>query len=145
MKPLRITLLVLLLILFLLPTFAFSQDIWSNGHHKKLGRINDKGVILDDSNHQNFGKKIGRIKNGVVYDSPHGGTPIGRIDEDGKIWDKVVGGKPIGRWEGGKVYDRGSYGGIVIGETKNKDGASFFLLKEGGLLEKDFTKRKWNE
>jgi len=150
MKSLHIPLLVLILILCLIPTLTFSQSttqIWSHGFHEKLGRVNDKGIILDDSNVQNFGKKIGRIKNGVVYNAPNGGKPIGRIEqkESGvfNIYDSGSLGKPVGRWEDGKVYDRGSYGGQVIGISESKDGASYFLLMEGGLLEKDFKKRKW--
>jgi len=75
MKALCIPL--LLLILFL-PTLAFSQDtpIWTNGFHKKLGRIDSKGIISDDSNIQTFGKRIGRIKDGIIYNDPHGGSPI---------------------------------------------------------------------
>ena len=144
---------ILLLILFtipLIPTFVFSQDttsIWTNGHHKKLGRIDNKGIIIDDSNIQTFGKRIGRIKDGVIYNAPNGGKPIGRIEqkESGvfNIYDSGSLGKPVGRWEDGKVYDRGSYGGQVIGISESKDGASYFLLMEGGLLEKDFKKRKW--
>ena len=151
MKSLHIPLLVLILILCLIPTLTFSQSttqIWSHGFHEKLGRVNDKGIILDDSNVQNFGKKIGRIKNGVVYNAPNGGKPIGRIekkDDVYNIYDAAYGGKSVGRWEDGKVYDRGSYGGRVIGVSESKDGASYFLLIEGGLLEKDWTKRKWNE
>ena len=93
---------MLFLILFtipLIPTSALSQDtpIWTNGYHQKLGRVDDKGTILDDSNVQTFGKKIGRIKDGIIYNDPNGGLPVGRIDENGKIWDSAAGGKPIGR------------------------------------------------
>ena len=150
MKTHRIKLLSLILIL-LIPTFAFSQDtfIWSEGKHKKLGRIDNKGIILDDSNANTFGKRVGRIKDGVIYNDPHGGMPIGRFEKKGNgvynIYDSAYGGKPVGRWEDGKVYDRGSYGGRVIGLSENKDAVAYFLLMDGGLLEKDFTKRKWNE
>ena len=148
MKTHRINLLSLILILCLIPTFAYSQDtfIWSKGKHKKLGRIDNKGIILDDSNANTFGKRVGKVKDGIVYDSR---MPIGRFEKKGNgvynIYDNAYGGKLVGRWEDGKVYDRGSFGGQIIGITKNKEGAAYFLLKEGGLLEKDFTKRKWNE
>ncbi len=131
MKSLCISLLVLLLILF--PTFSLSQDttsIWSHGFHKKLGRIDSKGTILDDSNVQDFGKQIGRVREGIIYNDPNGGMPVGRIDKEGKIWDSAAGGKPIGRWEDGKVYNRSDRGGKIIGVSKNKNGAAYFLLKE---------------
>ena len=129
MKTLRIPLLVLLLILFLIPTLAFTQDtfIWTHGHHEKLGRINDRGIVY------NNGERIGSVKNGLVYDSPYGGMPVGRIDESGKLWNQEVGGRAVGRYENGKVYNRSDRGGRIIGVSKNKDGASFFLLKEGWL------------
>jgi hypothetical protein len=105
---------VLFLILFtipLTPTFALSQEtsIWTNGYHKKLGRLEKK-------------------ENGAY-----------------NIYNSGSKGKPVGRWEDGKVYDRGSYGGKVIGVSESKDGAAYFLLIEGGLLENDWTKRGWNE
>jgi hypothetical protein len=136
MKTLYIPLLTLLLILCLTPTSALSQDtpIWTNGYHQKLGRVDSKGIISDDSNIQTFGKKIGRIKNGIIYNDPNGGLPVGRIEKKEKgvfnIYDSAAGGKTVGRWEGGKIYDRGSYGGKIIGVSKNKDGAAYFLLKE---------------
>ncbi len=38
-------------------------------------------------------KKVGRIDNdGVVYDSPYGGKKIGRL-ENGKVYDKTYGGQ----------------------------------------------------
>ena len=134
----------------MLPHPAFSGDtaIWSQGRHKKLGRVDDKGIIYDDSNISSFGKRIGRIKDRIVYNSPYGGMPIGRIEKkDGvyNIYDSGSGGKPVGRWEKGKVYDKGSYGSRIIGITDNKDGAAYFLLMEGGLLESDWTRRKWNK
>ena len=63
MKTFRIPLLLLVLILYLIPPSALSQDtpIWTNGFHKKLGRVDNKGIICDDSNPQNFGKRIGRV------------------------------------------------------------------------------------
>ena len=127
---------ILFLILFtisLTPTSALSQSttpIWTNGYHKKLGRVDSKGIICDDSSIQTFGRKIGRIKDGVIYDSPHGGMPVGRLDKDGKIWDRSVGGKAVGRWEDGKVYNRSDRGGKVLGVSKNENGAAYFLLKE---------------
>ena len=145
----RFYLIIFLLLLFS-PPLALSGDtfIWTQGHHKKLGRIDDKGIIHDDSRISTFDKRIGRIKDNIVYDSPYGGMPIGRLEKKEdvyNIYDAAYGGKTVGRWEDGKVYDKGSFGGRIIGETNNKDGAAYFLLIEGGLLEKDWTKRRWNQ
>ena len=142
--------LIVFLLLLLSPPSALSGDgfIWTQGHHKKLGRVDDKGIICDDSNINTFGKRIGHIKDNIVYDSPYGGMPIGRLEKKDAIYnmyDAAYGGKAVGRWEDGKVYDKGYFGGQIIGETNNKDGAAYFLLIEGGLLEKDWTKRKWNQ
>ena len=54
---------------------------------------------------------------------------MGRIKEDGKLYDEPYGGKPVGRYEDGKVYDE-PYGGSVIGRTGNKDGSGYWLLDE---------------
>ena len=35
-----------------------------------------------------FLRKIGRVKDGTVFDRVHGGKSIGRIGEDGKLYDK---------------------------------------------------------
>ena len=75
-------------------------------------------------------KKIGRVKDGKVYDKAYGGKCIGRIGKDGKLYDAPYGGKTVGRYKDGKVYNA-PYGGSVIGESDSKEGAGYWLLEEG--------------
>jgi len=75
-------------------------------------------------------KKIGRVKDGKVYDKASGGKCIGRIGKDGKLYDAPYGGKTVGRYKDGKVYDR-HYGGSIIGESDSKEGVGYWLLEEG--------------
>jgi hypothetical protein len=54
---------------------------------------------------------------------------VGRIEENGKLYDKPYGGTSVGRHDDGKVYDK-PYGGSAIGRSDKKDGAGYWLLKE---------------
>lgn len=54
---------------------------------------------------------------------------VGRIEENGKLYDKPYGGTAKGRYDDGKVYDK-PYGGSAVGRTEDKDGAGYWLLKE---------------
>jgi hypothetical protein len=65
-----------------------------------------------------------------VYDSPYGGTKVGRIEDNGKIYDEPYGGKAVGRYDDGKVYND-PYGGKAIGSAGRREGAGYFLLREG--------------
>ena len=114
-------LLLLLLIPFIL-AFSSDNDIWSEGHHKKLGRIDSNGIIYDFNE-----KEIGRIRNGIVYNDPYGGNSIGRIEEN-NIFDSAYGGRSVGRWEEGRIYNKSNYGGQIVGLAKNPKALAYFLL-----------------
>jgi len=114
--------LLLLIIPFIL-AFSSDNDIWSEGHHKKLGRIDFMGIIYDFNE-----KEIGRIRNGIIYNNSYGGgNSIGRIEEN-NIFNNAYGGRVVGRWEKGKVYNRGNYGGQIVGLAKNPKASAYFLL-----------------
>ena len=51
---------------------------------------------------------------------------VGKIDDDGVIYDSPYGGDPVGRYEDGNVYDN-PYGGSTIWRT---EGYGCWLLKE---------------
>ncbi len=56
-----------------------------------------------------FGQIVGRVdENGFVYDCIFGGSPIGRIDEQGKICDNPYAGGRVGRVEGLDKYRAGA-------------------------------------
>ena len=67
----------------------------------------------------------------MVYDSPYGGSKVGRIEEDGRLYDKPYGGSAVGRHKDGMVYDK-PYGGSAIGKTEQRDGAGYWLLRKKG-------------
>jgi len=114
-------LLFLLIIPFII-AFSSGNYIWNEGHHKRLGRIDVRGIIYDYSINE---KEIGRIQNEIIYNDPYGGIPIGRIESNNIYNNERV----IGRWENGKVYDKGYYGGQIVGLCKNPKASAYFLLK----------------
>lgn len=124
MRKIKKLLLFLLIIPFVL-AFSFTNDIWSEGYHKRLGRIDVRGIVYDYS--RSNGKEIGRIHNGIIYNNPYGGNPIGRI-EGNNIYNSAYKGRTIGRWENGKVYNKGYYGGQIVGLTENPKASAYFLL-----------------
>lgn len=119
------TILIIILAFIFCPLNGLCDEwIWSRGHHEQLSKVDSKGIIYDRA----YGSKFGSVRNGVIYNAPYGGLPVGRIAPDGKIWNHEVGGKPIGRYENGKVYDRSDRGGNIVGETKDKRGSGWFIL-----------------
>ncbi len=70
----------LLLFLLTIPIITLADDYIYDAPYggKKVGRIDDRGVIYDSAY---GGKKIGRVKDGIVYDKVYGGKKVGRIEE----------------------------------------------------------------
>lgn len=74
-----------------------------------FGTVDSEGRIKKDE----YGQVLGRVENGVVYDSEFGGNALGRVDSDGRIYDSEYGGNQIGLVDGSGSIQEG-FGGQTI-------------------------------